>query len=72
MNAAQREARLAELAAEAVAAGARGEGWVGNELWREYELVKDGGRDPDELIAEGVALSYMAMDLAAQTGRPAK
>jgi hypothetical protein len=38
-------------------------GWT---LWREYELVLDAGRDPDALLAEGVALSRMALDLAAQ------
>lgn len=61
-----RAARLDELAATANAASDRGDGWAANELWREYELVRNGGREPDELLAEGVALSRMALDLAAQ------
>jgi hypothetical protein len=36
------------------------------EIWRRYELVRDGGRDPDELLAEGVALSKTAIELAPQ------
>jgi hypothetical protein len=61
-----RDGRLRELAAAARAASDRGEGWTANELWREYELVRDGGRDPDDLLAEGLRLSRMAADLAAQ------
>jgi hypothetical protein len=38
------------------------------ESGRRYELVRDGGRDPDELLAEGIALSAMAIDLADQPG----
>jgi hypothetical protein len=67
-----RAARLEELAAKARAASDRGDGWVANELWREYELVRDGGRDPDELIADGLALSRMALDLASQSRRPSR
>ena len=58
---------MKELAAQAVAAGQRGDGWDANEMWRRYGLVRDGGRDPDELLAEGVALSRFAMDLAARS-----
>jgi len=61
-----RDHRLRELAAAARAASDRGEGWTANELWREYELVRDGGRHPDDLLAEGLRLSRMAADLAAQ------
>jgi hypothetical protein len=62
----QRIERLAKLAADARLAEARGEGWAAGELWRRYELVRDGGRDPDELLAEGIALSQVAIDLAQQ------
>lgn len=62
MTTAEREAQLQKLAEQARAA----EGWAAGALWREYELVKDAGRDPDELIAEGVALSAMAIELAGQ------
>jgi hypothetical protein len=57
------------LAVAAHEAADRGDGWAANELWREYELVRDGGRDPDDLLAEGVALSRMAIDLAGQAER---
>lgn len=57
------------LAGEAREAESRRDGWVANELWRRYELVRDGGRDPDELLAEGIALSRVAIDLAGQAGR---
>lgn len=59
---------MQRLSAEARRAESEGEGWLANELWREYELVRDGGRDPDELLAEGVALSRMAMELAERAG----
>lgn len=64
-----RAGRLRDLAAAATAASERGDGWAANELWREYELVRDGGRDPDELLAEGVRLSRMAIELAEQAPR---
>ena len=64
-----RAQRLARLASVAHAAEARGDGWAAGEAWRSYELVRDGGRDPDELLAEGVALSVMALDLAQQSER---
>ena len=60
-----RSERLTEIAARATAAETRGDGWAANAAWREYELVRDAGRDPDELLAEGLALSRMAVELAA-------
>lgn len=57
------------LAREAREAESRRDGWTANELWRTYELVRDAGRDPEELLAEGVALSQVAIDLAEQSGR---
>lgn len=57
---------LERLAAAAREAGERGDGWQAGELWRRYELVRDAGRDPDELLAEGVELSRVAMSLAEQ------
>ena len=62
----QRSLELRRLAQAAREAGERGDGWRAGELWRRYELVRDAGRDPDELLAEGVALSRVAMDLAEQ------
>lgn len=69
MTAEDRERELDRLAGEVRAAEARGDGWQANELWRRYELVRDGGRDPDELLEEGIALSRVAIDLAGQAGR---
>lgn len=66
MTANERSEALVRLAADARAAEARGDGWAAGEAWRRYELVRDGGREPDELIAEGIALSRIALDLAAQ------
>jgi hypothetical protein len=62
----QRCRELERLASEAQRAEAVGEGWAAGEIWRRYELVRDGGRDPDELLAEGLALSRAAIDLAEQ------
>jgi len=64
-----RAARLQELATLASAASDRGDGWVANEFWREYELVRDAGRDPDELLEEGLRLSRLAAELAGQARR---
>lgn len=64
-GAVSREQRLSEIAARAADAEGRGDGWAANAAWREYELVRDAGRDPDELLAEGIALSRMAVELAA-------
>lgn len=66
MTAEERVRELDRLAGEAREAEARRDGWAANELWRRYELVRDAGRDPDELLAEGVALSRVAMNLAEQ------
>lgn len=53
---AARAARLAESRRDESAAG---------EAWRRYRLIRDAARDPDELLAEGVALSEQAIRLAA-------
>ncbi len=62
----ERRRELERLASEARQAEARGEGWAAGEIWRRYELVRDAGRDPDELLAEGVELSRVAIELARQ------
>jgi len=69
LTSAQRTQELERLAAAARLADERADGWEAGELWRRYELVRDGGRDPDELLAEGIALSRLAIELAAQAGR---
>lgn len=35
--------------------------------WRRYRLIKDATRDPDDLLAEGLALSASAIELASQS-----
>jgi hypothetical protein len=56
--------RLAEASHRAKAAEANGEDALAVEEWRRYRLIKDASRDPDELLAEGIALSVQAIELA--------
>jgi len=72
MTVAERSERLALLASRAGRAEEAGRGWEAGKLWREYELVRDGGRDPEDLLAEGIALSRMAIDLASQADPAAR
>jgi negative regulator of sigma E activity len=57
--------RLAAAAARAGAAEACGDDVQAGEEWRRYRLIKDAARDPDELLAVGIALSVQAIELAA-------
>lgn len=57
--------RLAETGSGARTAEARGNDALSNEEWRRYRLIEDGARDPDELLAEGIALSALAAEVAA-------
>jgi hypothetical protein len=57
--------RLSQAARDAHAAEARGDAAAANEAWRRYRLISDAARDPDELLAEGIALSQMGIELAA-------
>jgi negative regulator of sigma E activity len=57
--------RLSETGDRASAAEARGDSAVAGEEWRRYRLIRDAARDPDELLAEGIALSVQAAELAA-------
>jgi hypothetical protein len=56
--------RLAMVSKRARDAEARGDDALAGEEWRRYRLVRDAGRDPDELLAEGIALSVQAAELA--------
>jgi hypothetical protein len=58
------QARLQEAARAARAAEARHDDVAAGEAWRRYRLIRDAGRDPDELLAEGIALSARAAELA--------
>lgn len=42
-----------------------GDDHVAASEWRRYRLIRDAARDPEELLAEGVALSVQALELAA-------
>jgi hypothetical protein len=44
---------------------ARGDDAGADEEWRRYRLIRDGGRDPDGQLAEGIALSVAAAELEA-------
>lgn len=57
--------RLASAGKRARDAEARGDDALAGEEWRRYRLVRDAGRDPDELLAEGIALSVQAAQLVA-------
>jgi len=63
------EQRLAAAAADARAAEARADGAAASEAWRLYRLIRDAQRDPDELLAEGIALSAMAIELSEEARR---
>lgn len=60
-------ARLSGAAQTAHAAEARGDDAAAGEAWRRYRLIRDAARDPDELLAEGIALSEFAIGLSAST-----
>lgn len=62
---ARRSDRLAAVGNQARLAEARGDDTSAAEAWRHYRLIRDAGRDPDELLAEGIALSVQAEELAA-------
>jgi negative regulator of sigma E activity len=49
--------RLEEASRTARAAEAADEDGAAGEAWRRYRLIRDAARDPDELLAEGIALS---------------
>lgn len=65
MSDARSSQRLQEAAQAARTAEAHGDDAGANEAWRRYRLISDAGRDPDELLAEGIALSNVAIALAA-------
>jgi negative regulator of sigma E activity len=62
--------RLDEASRAARAAEASGEDATAGEAWRRYRLIRDAARDPDELLAEGIALSRSAIELAAPGRTP--
>jgi negative regulator of sigma E activity len=59
--------RLGDAGARAKAAEAQGDDAAAAVEWRRYRLIRDAARDPDDLLAEGIALSAQAIELAAAT-----
>ncbi len=56
--------RLDQAAASAKAAESRGDDACAAREWRRYRLIADAGRDADDLLAEGIALSVASASLA--------
>ncbi len=56
--------RLAATAEEARAAEQSGDWRAANDAWRRYRLIADTQRDPDDLLADGIRLSRLAIELA--------
>lgn len=59
--------RLKEASTKAKQAEAEGNDALAAVEWRRYRLIEDAARDPEELLAEGIALSVQAIELAAAT-----
>jgi hypothetical protein len=55
--------RLVGAARAAKAAEGRGDDVTAAREWRRYRLIEDAGRDPEVLLAEGIALSVAALAL---------
>jgi hypothetical protein len=63
MSGADQVERLAGAARAAKAAEGRGDDATAVRKWRRYRLIEDSARDPEELLAEGIALSVAARTL---------
>jgi len=63
MSGTERAARLAAAAEAAKAAEDDHDDVVAAREWRRYRLIEDAGRDPEELLADGIALSVAALTL---------
>jgi hypothetical protein len=63
MPGADQAERLADAADAAKAAERRGDDAAAVREWRRYRLIKDSARDPEDLLAEGIALSLAAQHL---------
>jgi negative regulator of sigma E activity len=56
---------MAEAGVRAKLAERRGNDALAHAEWRRYRLIRDVGRSPDELLAEGIELSERAAEFAA-------
>ena len=61
MPGADQTTRLAAAASAAQAAEGRGDDAMAIREWRRYRLIENAGRDPEDLLAEGIALSVAAL-----------
>lgn len=59
--------RMIDAASRARSAELHGEDGTAAAEWRRYRLIRDAARNPDDLLAEGVALSVTAVELAASS-----
>lgn len=64
MSRATNAERLEEAARAATAAEAGGDHLAASDGWRRHRLIRDAGRNPDELLREGIELSALALELA--------
>jgi negative regulator of sigma E activity len=64
MTEADRVVRLNRAAAAAKAAEGRGNDALAAQEWRRFRLIEDAGREAEDLLAEGIALSVAALALA--------
>lgn len=71
MSGAPFQERLDGAARAARAAETRHDDGAAGEAWRRYRLIRDAARDPDQLLAEGIALSDQAIALAGSRHSPA-
>lgn len=62
--------RLDEASRAARAAEAAGEDATAGEAWRIYRLIRDAACDPNELLADGIALSACAIESATPSRMP--
>lgn len=65
-----RSRRLRTESEAARAAESRDDPHAANEAWRRYRLIQDAGRDPDDLLREGIELSRVALRLAGAAAEP--
>jgi hypothetical protein len=63
MPSAEQPERLAQAARAAKAAEGRADDVTAAREWRRYRLIEDAARDPEDLLAEGIALSIAVQAL---------
>jgi hypothetical protein len=64
MSGAEQGVRLDRAASAAKAAEDRRDDVLAAREWRRFLLIEDAGRDADDLLAEGIALSVASLALA--------